>query len=431
MSRHFTEEELLTATSQDSHVRSCRDCRERLKDLDTFIGTLGTSRVWQEDDPELEGTVPHLPGLDVAARLEEEEDEASPAVVEILREPRSAAEVLARYRPTAGLLHAATTAARRLLDTNPQHGFDLTILAEQLAAKVNWGGYPVVIAAEHRGRIFKERASALRLLGRHEEALSAVDAARAEYGRTVAAAHALAVLDYVAAMVLREQGRVAEARELATRAASTFTDYGDETRLLHCRVLEGLIAAAAGEPRQARELFVELLQPAAEDLPVRAQLHNNIGQLSVDLGDHEIAATHLLQALRLYRELGMLTEEIRTKWGLARLVVRNGKSPEAVARFHEAEAAFLRVGMRVEAALVALDRIETLLATSDSAIVTEECRVIYERFQRAGLAKNALTALAYLTESLERPAPGRALGRVRSYLEQLRDEPALLFLPLP
>lgn len=431
LTRHLTEEELLIATSEHPHVRACEDCRQELKNLDTFIETLGAPRVWNEQEPELERPAPRLPGLDVAFRLEEEEEEAGPSVAEILRQPERAAEILARYRLSAGVLHAATTAARQLLDTNPQHGYDLTILAERLAANVNWEGYPVVIAAEHRGRIFKERASALRLMGRHEEALASVDAARAEYGRTVAAAHALAALDYVAAMVLREQGRLAEARELVTRAAMTFTDYGDQTRLLHCRLLEGLIAATGGELRGARELFLELLHSAADDLPVRAQLHNNIGQLSVDLGEYELAATHLLQALGVYRELGMLTEEIRTKWGMARLVVRTGKTPEAIARFHEAESAFLRVGMQVEAALVALDRIETLLATGDRASVTEECRRIYERFQRAGLARNALMALGYLAESLERPAPGIALGRVRTYLERLRSEPALLFLPLP
>lgn len=428
---HLTEEELITATDDHPHVRSCPDCRQQLTEFRAFTATLGAPRVWQADEPGLTRTGSDVHLLEVAARLEEEDEKARPAIGAILSDPVHAAETLARYTASAGLLHAIIAAARTLLDTNPQHGLELTVLAERLATKVNWEGYPPMIAAEHRGRLFKERASALRLLGRHQEALAAVDAARREYENTIAAAHALAVLDYIAAGILREQGRLAEASERVRVAASTFTDYGDDTRLLHCRVLEGVIIAASGKMREARTLFVELLEPAAHDPSVRAQIHNNIGQLSIELGEHELATTHLHQALRLYRQLGMVTEEIRTNWGLARLLVRNGRTAAAIARFHEAEAAFLRVGMQVEAALVALDRIETLLAFHHQASVTEECRTIYERFQRAGLAVNALTALAYLTESLERPAPAIAVGRVRTYLQRLRTEPTLLFLPIP
>ncbi|HVR44308.1 MAG TPA: tetratricopeptide repeat protein [Thermoanaerobaculia bacterium] len=431
MMGHFTEDELLTAAEDHPHLASCASCRRDLDDFRTFTSTLASARVWQESEPSLPGSVPSLAFLDVTARLENDQERTRSTTTALLENPGRAAETLTRAAPTPGLLSAAITAAHDLLDTNPEHAYRVTIVAEHLAGRIDWTPYPAIVRADHRGRLLKERATALRHLGRHHDALEAVEQARREYAATLAAAHPMAVLDYIQAVILREQGRLAEARDRVQLAAMTFEDFDDRTRLLHCRLLEGVILAAGGNSREARTLFLELLPSAQDDLPVRAQLHNNIGQLSIELGEHDLAANHLLQALALYRDLGMTTEGIRTNWGLARLVARNGRTREAIERFREAEASFLRVGMKLEAALVALDRIEAHLAAHDAASVTRECRTLYERFRAAGLATNALTALAYLTESLSEPAPALAVRLVRTYLERLQDEPALLFLPLP
>lgn len=429
MTRHLTEEELLSGR-EHPHLDGCRTCQRVRQDVRTFTRTLGSARVWQNEEPALRGEAPRRPILHIAARLEEEQERARAAIASITSAPERASAILDDYPATAGLLQAATTAARALLDSNPAHGYHVTLAAEELAGRIDWEAYPGIVAAEHRGRVFRERASALRLMGRHDEALAAIARARSEYDATLASDHDLAVLDYIAASILREQGRLAEARDHVERAILVFTDFGDATRLLHCRNLEAIIAAADGRLREARQLLVELLGPASSDLPFRAQVHNNIGQLSIELGEHDLAATHLLQALSLYRELGMVTEEIRTNWGLAKLLVRNGRTSDSILRFQEAETAFLAAGMRIEAALVSLDRIETLLATQDRAGVAEECRAIHERLHSAGLTTNALTALAYLSESLSQESAAE-IHRVRAYLERLQNEPALLFLPHP
>ncbi|MFN2240571.1 MAG: hypothetical protein ABR524_14390, partial [Thermoanaerobaculia bacterium] len=72
----------------------------------------------------------------------------------------------------------------------------------------------------------------------------------------------------------------------------------------------------------------------------------------------------------------MLTERTRSKWGLARLLLGNGKLREGIDRLREVESEFLAAGMQLVAALVALDRIEAHLAADESAEATSECRSI-------------------------------------------------------
>ncbi len=428
---HLSESEILTASDDHPHLAGCDPCRGRVVDFRKFTKTLRAPRVWIAEDPQRLPRSPRRSIVDRAALLEEEEDEAAPATAALVADPSGADAILARFAPTAGLLHAVLEAAHALLQTNPEKALEVTRAAAALAARLDWSAYPDVVAATARGRIHKEAANALRHLGRHDDGLAAAEAAIREYEGGIATDHQIAVADYIAASILREKGSLDDALARVKRAAGVFGDFGDAERLMHCRMLEAVITAAAGRQREARDLLLVLLPEAQAELSLRAQIHNNIGQLSIELGDADLAGPHLLQALVLYRELGMTREEIRTNWGVAKLLERGGKAAEARARFVEAEQAFLGIGMEIEAALVALDRIEAELASSASADTAAECRQLHETFRDRGLTANALAALAYLSESLADGAAARpALTRVRSYLERLPAEPALLFLEI-
>jgi tetratricopeptide (TPR) repeat protein len=435
---HLTDEALadlaLTPGASDPHVAGCSRCRKALEDFAVFTALLSDDMVWEAEAPQLAGG--EKEGLAkiqaVASRLEDESVAARDLERRLLEQPDQAEGIL-RFAPaTAGALAAALEVARTLLDTSPSRALEVTYAAEALARRVDWTTYPTVVAAEHRGNIFKERANALRLLGKYPEALDSVEKATLEYERSVASAHPVAVVQYIAACVLREQeDRTAAMRSLKS-AAAIFADFSDNTRLLHCRILEGVLLSETGHQREARSLFLELLRSAQNDLRSRAQLHNNIGQLSIQLEDLDLGATHLLQAMNLYRELGMHTERTRSNWGLARLLLRNGKIEEGIDRLRETESEFLAAGMQLVAAVVALDRIEAHLAADEKAVATAECRSLYSRFSDAGITDNALTALAFLGESAARGQnPEPAVCRVRSYLERLPNEPDLLFAPSP
>ncbi|MCA1733474.1 MAG: hypothetical protein LC732_07720 [Acidobacteria bacterium] len=435
---HLTDEALadlaLTPGASDPHVSDCPRCRKALEDFAVFTALLSDDVVWQEQAPRLAGG--EKEGLAeiqaVASRLEEESLAAVDLGRRLLDRPDQAEGIL-RFAPaTAGALAAALEVARTLHDTSPSMALEVTHAAEALARRVDWTTYPTVVTAEHRGNIFKERANALRLLGRFHDALGAVGKATLEYERSLASAHSVAVVEYIAACVLQEQRDFTAALRRLKSAAAVFADFADNTRELHCRILEGVILSETGRPREGRALFLELLRSAQDDLPVRAQLHNNIGALSIELEDLDVGATHLLQAMHLYRELGMLTERTRSKWGLARLLLGNGKLREGIDRLREVESEFLAAGMQLVAALVALDRIEAHLAADENAEATSECRLLYARFNEAGLTANALTALAFLEESASRDSnPKPAVGKVRSFLERLPNEPDLLFASPP
>jgi tetratricopeptide (TPR) repeat protein len=435
---HLTDEALadlaLTPGASHPHVADCQRCRKALEEFADFTALLSDDVVWQEEAPRVGGGgKERLAEIQaVASQLEDESLAARDLGKRLLEHPDQTEGIL-RFAPaTAGALAAALESARTLLDISPSRALEVTYAAEALARRIDWTTYPTVVAAEHRGNLFNERANALRLLGKYPEALGSVGRATLEYERSLASAHSVAVVEYIAACVLREQeDRTAAMRKLKS-AAGVFADFSDTTRLLHCRILEGVILSETGHQREARTLFMELLRSAQDDLRSRAQLHNNIGQLSIQLEELDLGATHLLEAMNLYRELGMHTERTRSTWRLARLLLRNGKLKEGIDRLREAETEFLAAGMQVVAAVVALDRIEAHLAADENAVATAECRSLYARFREAGITANALTALAFLAKSASRgQIPQPAVGRVRSYLERLPDEPELLFAPSP
>src|SRR5207302_5023218 len=73
---------------------------------------------------------------------------------------------------------------------------------------------------------------------------------------------------------------------------------------------------------------------------------------------------------------------------------------------------------------------------SDGLGATDDARVlvfpVLDEFARARLNDRALTALAYLRDVLPTtPQPSHVVRHVRHYLDRLRSEPTLLFLPLP
>lgn len=79
------------------------------------------------------------------------------------------------------------------------------------------------VSSEYRSEIRKNRANALRMLGRYDEALAEADRALtlAASSSTGAFAHAQAV--YTRGAVLFKMGSLAEARESAREAADSFS----------------------------------------------------------------------------------------------------------------------------------------------------------------------------------------------------------------
>jgi len=85
-----------------------------------------------------------------------------------------------------------------------------------------------------------------------------------------------------------------------------------------------------------------------------------------------------------------------------------------------------------EAGVAALDIVDALVATNERAAAQQLTEIVLAEFRAAQLNERALIALAYLRDFLrEHPAPAGAIRHVRSYLQELRTNPARVFLPLP
>jgi hypothetical protein len=86
--------------------------------------------------------------------------------------------------------------------------------------------------------------------------------------------------------------------------------------------------------------------------------------------------------------------------------------------------------MPEDAGLAGLDVADALIATGQPDRAREIVVQVLAEFTNSNLNAHALTALAYLRDVLHTTKqPNRAVRHVRQYLDQLRAEPARLFLP--
>jgi non-specific serine/threonine protein kinase len=147
-------------------------------------------------------------------------------------------------------------------------------------------------------------------------------------------------------MVAREQGRLAEARELHLRADAIFRHLDDEAGHAACVSNLGVVAYREGDMRSAslcHQGALKSRRSLGDERGVASSLGNlaNVGRLA---GDFEQARACHEEALAIRRRLG-------DRWGVAGSLVNlagvaalAGDHASAAARLGESEAAFRAVG---------------------------------------------------------------------------------------
>ncbi|HUF18479.1 MAG TPA: hypothetical protein VMS12_10595 [Thermoanaerobaculia bacterium] len=448
---HYDEETLLTFLEDpialdcgddlELHMLECAPCGRLFESVREFYAALSDAAVWGEDEPSLLEAEPDPEKLEeflaFARTLSSEEGEAERLVPALLRMPPEQwpAEIDASPRlRTAAALRRISEEARRMLNIEPARALELAVLASDFAESLTVDSYTGDTVFQLRGVCWKERANALRYLGRLKEAIKALDRADMAFSQTSVCHFDLATVAYVRGTLLVEMERTAEALELARTSADTFLTFGDLRRYSHSKMLEGAIYFGRHDYAQARDVWIALLKPlrANNDLNSLANLFNNIGQCFVKLGDSDSAGTYFLQAMLLYQDLGMETEKVRSRWGLARLLVSTGKFAEGIVRLKQTRSDFNSLSMRGDAALVSLDMVEAMLASGQNEEVPVICRELADQFAMEGMNSTAGMALAYLREAVAaEEANPEVIGHVRAYLEELPAQPGREFVPLP
>jgi tetratricopeptide (TPR) repeat protein len=433
--RHLSDLEIAEWLDRDSeesrgsgnvpvHLARCSDCRDLARQIREIEKALSDPETWL-------GHLAPQPDASMIAEAamvaSEELEVIPPEWIEGLADGTLEAKDLGP--PTAARARGLLEEARALFGKRPATALllaDTALAIVQQAETIRSEE-----ALELIGDAEKDRANALRLMGRFPEALEALDRAQADYARLSVSEPKLAMVDYVRATVFQEMGRLDEASELAARAGNVFDQYGYDTRAGHARVLQAEVLNLRGMYREARVEYLRLLETASNDRE-RARMHNDLASVLVDLGDHEEARDHLRSASALFRKLGLEAAELRLQWLEARIALSSGDLSEGIEQLHRIEKSFARLQMSENAALVALDIVEGLLALEIHAPAKETAESLLEHFVSTGSEGSARRAFAYLQEAITKDVATPDLVRyVRQYMRRKSFEPALVFAPPP
>ena len=329
-----------------------------------------------------------------------------------------------------GVIDVLHGVARTLRNTQPQFALAAAGAAVSIAAKLaEMDACPGSIL----GRAHVDHAWAFFFVGRYRDAEEVLRRADAAFDRDPLAtdwdrAHG----SLVRANVYVETHRLDEASAEAMWAAASFEVFGDFRYALAASLIEGGILYMRRDHRAAAG-WLDRLAIDAERIGDRlhfARARQTAGNCYIELGEHERAARYFADALRVWDELGLETERVRTNWSIGVLRKSMGDLDGAMVRIDEARRAFEAMGIVNDAAIARLELAEVLLLAERADEVPDLLRDVVVRFTSEGIMQNAKIALAYLREAAEAGAlEPRIIRHVREYLEDLPVHPAIAFTP--
>ncbi|HSY51226.1 MAG TPA: hypothetical protein VLC46_20640 [Thermoanaerobaculia bacterium] len=333
---------------------------------------------------------------------------------------------------TAGAVRVLCAWANDACERDPLHALNLADAATAVAASFDESEHYLGIKVHQLlGHAWKERANALRYLGRFPGALDALDQAKMAYERAGANPSDLALLLYTRGIILYRSAHAGEAENCADQAAAIFEATGDRVRYLHARMLRATIRYSRQDFAGARDDYLGLL-PDAEiegDEVLAARLSSAAATCELDLGNGTAAERPLLDALRVFEREGMKTEVARMHWALARVPLTDGRFAFAIAQLRACRLECEHLGLENAHAYISLDLAEALVATGTNLQEVEKlCRELLATFRAAEMVNEALTALAYLEEATRaRTITSAKVRHVRQFLTCLEDQPTLRF----
>src|SRR5258708_5898255 len=239
---HYTEDELSayalrpSATDDrkavEQHVSGGGACREALDLIEAFDTALHDPLPWEVADsmPVRHDVPPRL--LDQARAIAASDAEARELVMPLVDSAIRFREARIDHDPrffTLAVIRLLCKVANGMHERQPQFGLVLADTALSIAEKL-----PEPLKARsawYAGTAWKERANALRYVGRFKDAEEALDRAEEAFeGDEHVEPFDLAIVAYVRAIVYCETERFMEAAQFARDAAVVFQLYGDRQR---------------------------------------------------------------------------------------------------------------------------------------------------------------------------------------------------------
>lgn len=390
-------------------------------------------QTWESVDA-LRGQSAHFQeALALKARIDAEDAAAARLVSPLLTTPLRFRNAAIQHNPkaqTAGVVRYLCAAAHERHEKRPEFSLELTLCAYDIALALG----AAASASQHfcMALSLRERANALRYLGRFTEALEALDSAEQLFDEAPAAdPHDIAIVQFIRATVFMEIERLEEARLLSRKAAYVFRQYGDQPRELAALLVEATSLHFAARNAEAAKVYerVAAKARAERDRTLLARALNDAANAFLELERLEEAESSLVEALVIFDELDLPVERARVTWSLALAHVRRGDLAAGAVRLDAARAELQRLGLVNDHALATLDWAWAHLAVGEATDVAEACRRIVVRFESEGMMKSARIALAHLHEALAAGSATPSLvSEVRKYLELLPSHPDALFI---
>jgi hypothetical protein len=441
---HYSDDELAWHSLEPrgdiaAHLEGCAECSARSAEVQQFDAALSAGDTWTHPRnlrSAEDSTRVRL--REIASALAKETAEAERSLGPLIANPLPFIwKDVSRKRGsrTAGAVRVLCAAANDACERDPLHALNLADAALAIATSLNESEHYLGIKVHQlSGHASKERANALRYLGRFPTALDALDQAKRAYERADANPWDLAILLYTRGIVLYRSARATEAEQCADEAAAIFSATGDRVRHLHARMLRATVRYSLQDFAGARDDYRALLARAKEegDDVLAARLSSAAAKCEIDLGDGKSAEPALLGALRVFEGEGMETEVARIRWALARVSLVAGHFTIAISQLRASRTECERLGLSNAVAYISLDLVEALVATGTNLLEVQNlCRELLATFKAAGLVNEALTALAYLREATRaRTITSAKVRHVRRFLTRLENHPTLRFDPL-
>jgi tetratricopeptide (TPR) repeat protein len=371
--------------------------------------------------------------LDFHRRVIAEEEAATRACDHVLTGPSkwwSNAIRQVEGSRTAGMVTVLMERSERVFPRSPLDALALSDIAVETATSIAAEAYPYEYVVKIRGQALRRQAYVLSFLGRLHDAAKAAERSAFYLRQIPVPPPELARLDLVRSNIARNTEKYGDAIGHARRAGENFLRFGDREGWLKAVDSEAGALYSSGDYRAALAAWQSMGKYAAEmSAEFRAAWLHNRGICAKSAGDFDEAARCYALAAEAFERLDAPVYRTKCRCSMGLCLLSAGRPEDSIPLLTSARDELEEFGMEIEAALAALLLAEALLAAGRPNEVPAVCRSLVDRFMRAGITGSAMTALAYLRESVAIGHGTTMLVRhVHQFLSAARD-PEQPFVP--
>lgn len=217
----------------ETHVADCPACSSVLTFIRSVDVGLSDGDIWSITDSD-ESTRKEM--RDLAGQAAAEDHEARELLAEVLQNPAQTAwqdlGTRSQYQ-TAGVVRHLLTVANEACYRAPLDALTFADTAIEIAERLTRYAQPIL--HDLRGTAWKERANALRLLGRYDAALEALEHAEREFRAVPTAPLGPAIVKHTRGIIHYDRGEYDSARRLFQDCADACAALGEIDRYMRSR----------------------------------------------------------------------------------------------------------------------------------------------------------------------------------------------------